>query len=593
MSLPEHDELIDYLLGRLSPADAEALEEKMRSDAELAQTCEELRRELDAVDRRRAPFRGLFSRFSRSKRVSESESEPSSGSSPDLPEEPAASEETGFSASDGAVKSKRPRRPRRFEFIPKFVQAPARPAKQPRLVYKRAVVLSPEETVRYRFRAKTSSAHTVGDYTFSLPSLVSGLAASAFAKPPRSERNFRVSEEFASVDPGCRTNGLDSFMGTVQVTKTFSANRKRVVSIASPLTFERAANWKQIGLLDRSEALNIFGRVPSSPGYHASSAALVDRNELSKSNVFGDYRILPLEYCAGRASYRAEEKPIAASLAEEKPIAASLAEEKPIAASLAEEKPIAASLAEEKPIAASLAEEKPIAARGVEEKSAAVSPSVFPATAPSTIIPRRPVEIFSVEQDAEDREVGPTLSAEDRYLIELLGREPTAIERAEYYWEEATEEEIAAKPQSKFNSALNAFITAITEPPVLVGRATIRLARACFPRGIEHGEGKPKRQGSEKTRFSDMIISTVAGLLIAAVFIFPFIRSWTDSIYVMIVQHHVHKIGASVSSIQEETAAGLLPVMHDVLFPHYSEADVIESRGGAVHSVDGLPSGSE
>ena len=435
MSLPEHDELIDYLLGRLSPADAEALEERMRSDAELAQTCEELRRELDAVDRRRAPFRGLFSRFSRSKRVSESESEPSSGSSPDLPEEPAASEETGASASDGAVKSKRPRRPRRFEFIPKFVQAPARSAKQPRLVYKRAVVLSPEETVRYRLRAKLSSSHTVGDYTFSLPSIVSGLAASAFAKPPRSERTFRVSEEFASAEPGCRTNGLDSFLGTVQVTKTFSANRKRVVSIASPLAFERAANWKQIGLLDRSEALNILGRVPSSQGYYASTAVLVDRNELSKSNVFGDYRILPLEYCAGRASYRAEEKPIAASL--------------------------------------------------VEEKPAAVSPSVFPAAAPSTIIPRRPVEIFSVEQDAEDREAGPTLSAEDRYLIELLGREPTAIERAEYYWEDATEEEIAAEPQSKAGSVLNAFITAITEPPVLVGRATIRLARACFPRGVD------------------------------------------------------------------------------------------------------------
>lgn len=573
MSLPEHDELIDYLLGRLSPADAEALEERMRSDAELAQTCEELRRELDAVDRRRAPFRGLFSRFSKNKRVSEPESEPSSGSSQNLPEEPAASEETGASASDGAVKSKRPRRPRRFEFIPKFVQAPARSAKQPRLVYKRAVVLSPEETVRYRLRAKLSSSHTVGDYTFSLPSIVSGLAASVFAKPPRSERNFRVSEEFASVDPGCRTNGLDSFMGTVQVTKTFSANRKRVVSIASPLAFERAANWKQIGLLDRSEALNILGRVPSSQGYYASTAVLVDRNELSKSNVFGDYRILPLEYCAGRASYRAEEKPIAASLAEEKPIAASLAEEKQFAASLAEE--------------------KPIAARSVEEKSAAVSPSVFPATAPSTIIPRRPVEIFSVEQDAEDREAGPTLSAEDRYLIELLGREPTAIERAEYYWEDATEEEFAAEPQSKAGSVLNAFITAITEPPVLVGRATIRLARACFPRGVDQGADKPKRQGAEKTRFSDMIISTVAGLLIAVVFIFPFIRSWTDSIYMMVIQHHVHRIGANVTSIQQETAAGLLPVMHDVLFPHYSEADVIESHGGAVHSVDGLPSGSE
>ncbi|MBR6387244.1 MAG: hypothetical protein IKS14_03220, partial [Thermoguttaceae bacterium] len=272
-------------------------------------------------------------------------------------------------------------------------------------------------------------------------------------------------------------------MGTVQVTKTFSANRKRVVSIASPLAFERAANWKQIGLLDRSEALNILGRVPSSQGYYASTAVLVDRNELSKSNVFGDYRILPLEYCAGRASYRAEEKPIAASLAEEKPIVASLVEE------------------------------KPIAARGVEEKPAAVSPSVFPAAAPSTIIPRRPVEIFSVEQDAEDREAGPTLSAEDRYLIELLGREPTAIERAEYYWEDATEEKNAAEPQSKAGSVLNAFITAITEPPVLVGRATIRLARACFPRGVDQGADKPKRQGAEKTRFSDMIISTVAGLL--------------------------------------------------------------------------------
>ncbi len=563
MSLPEHDELIDYLLGRLSPADAEALEERMRSDAELAQTCEELRRELDAVDRRRAPFRGLFSRFSKNKRVSEPESEPSSGSSQNLPEEPAASEETGASASDGAVKSKRPRRPRRFEFIPKFVQAPARSAKQPRLVYKRAVVLSPEETVRYRLRAKLSSSHTVGDYTFSLPSIVSGLAASAFAKPPRSERTFRVSEEFASAEPSCRTNGLDSFLGTVQVTKTFSANRKRVVSIASPLAFERAANWKQIGLLDRSEALNILGRVPSSQGYYASTAVLVDRNELSKSNVFGDYRILPLEYCAGRASYRAEEKPIAASLAEEKPIVASLVEE------------------------------KPIAARGVEEKPAAVSPSVFPAAAPSTIIPRRPVEIFSVEQDAEEREAGPTLSAEDRYLIELLGREPTAIERAEYYWEDATEEKNAAEPQSKAGSVLNAFITAITEPPVLVGRATIRLARACFPRGVDQGADKPKRQGAEKTRFSDMIISTVAGLLIAAVFIFPFIRSWTDSIYMMVIQHHVHRIGANVTSIQQETAAGLLPVMHDVLFPHYSEADVLESHGGAVHSVDGLPSGSE
>ena len=90
-----------------------------------------------------------------------------------------------------------------------------------------------------------------------------------------------------------------------------------------------------------------------------------------------------------------------------------------------------------------------------------------------------------------------------------------------------------------------------------------------------------------------MIISTVAGLLIAAVFIFPFIRSWTDSIYMMVIQHHVHRIGANVTSIQQETAAGLLPVMHDVLFPHYSEADVLESHGGAVHSVDGLPSGSE
>ena len=229
----------------------------------------------------------------------------------------------------------------------------------------------------------------------------------------------------------------------------------------------------------------------------------------------------------------------------------------------------------------------------MEEKPAAVSPSVFPAAAPSTIIPRRPVEIFSVEQDAEDREAGPTLSAEDRYLIELLGREPTAIERAEYYWEDATEEEIAAEPQSKAGSVLNAFITTITEPPVLVGRATIRLARACFPRGVDQGADKPKRQGAEKTRFSDMIISTVAGLLIAAVFIFPFIRSWTDSIYMMVIQHHVHRIGANVTSIQQETAAGLLPVMHDVLFPHYSEADVLESHGGAVHSVDGLPSGSE
>lgn len=180
---------------------------------------------------------------------------------------------------------------------------------------------------------------------------------------------------------------------------------------------------------------------------------------------------------------------------------------------------------------------------------------------------------LSVESDAADLDVGPSLSAEERFLSELLGRDPTPLELEEYYWEEVDETQ-ESQSSGIVSKSLNGLFMAITAPPVWVGRCTIGVFKACFPYGLSAVEDRKStnRRTESKSRVSDMMISTVAGVLIAVCFVFPGLRYVVQELFTIVVQSKVRKISENVSLNPEESylEETILPVISEhILYPHY------------------------
>ncbi len=203
----------------------------------------------------------------------------------------------------------------------------------------------------------------------------------------------------------------------------------------------------------------------------------------------------------------------------------------------------------------------------------------------TAILPMPSPASYSVKPDDEDREVNPTISAEDAFLAELLGREPTPIELDEYYWEDLVEEN---KKTVTLPKIANAALMIITEPPVLVGRFTIGLFRALLPKGYSRGEDFEQptraRRKQSKTRLSDMMISMVAGVMIAVCFVFPALRYVVNEIFVTVAESKVRKLGENVSLTHEETEETFLPLVTEhFLFPRY---DGTNSTGDSLESGD-------
>ncbi|MBR4832826.1 MAG: hypothetical protein IKU86_00630, partial [Thermoguttaceae bacterium] len=161
----------------------------------------------------------------------------------------------------------------------------------------------------------------------------------------------------------------------------------------------------------------------------------------------------------------------------------------------------------------------------------------------------------------------PRTTSAERRLAELLGREPTPAEREEYYWETLDDEEPndATEPKRR-TQILRTAARVASEPAVAVGRATLafcgagsrRVLRETGLRRVLRGDdaiaATPTRRRRQPGQISDMMISTVSGVLIAVFIVFPMILAGFKDLFKTIAGSAVRKIGGvSVSETAPET----------------------------------------
>ncbi|MBQ6828820.1 MAG: hypothetical protein IJO46_12480, partial [Thermoguttaceae bacterium] len=173
---------------------------------------------------------------------------------------------------------------------------------------------------------------------------------------------------------------------------------------------------------------------------------------------------------------------------------------------------------------------------------------------------------------------------EERRLAALLGREPTQAEQEEYYWETVAETPSEDAPAPAPTASL--FGTAVrlaSAPAIAVGRATLALCGA-HRRPILGDDAfaatRPRRR-RQPGKVSDMMISTVSGVLIAAVVVFPLMRLAVKEIFTTIAKSAVRKIGSNVAISENAPQSDLLPfISEQLVFPRY-EATELQPSGGA------------
>ncbi len=163
-----------------------------------------------------------------------------------------------------------------------------------------------------------------------------------------------------------------------------------------------------------------------------------------------------------------------------------------------------------------------------------------------------------------------------RRLAELLGREPTAAEREEYYWEEVDDERAAVPAEARRPSLLTTSARWATAPVVAVGRATLAFCgsgRRAILGADAFAATKPRRR-RQPGKASDTMISTVAGILIATFVVFPLMRLAVREIFTTIAKSAVRKIGENVAISENAPQSDLLPfISEQLVFPRYETAD--------------------
>ncbi len=188
-------------------------------------------------------------------------------------------------------------------------------------------------------------------------------------------------------------------------------------------------------------------------------------------------------------------------------------------------------------------------------------------------------------KDAE--EYGPTLSAEDRRLAELLGHAPTPLELDEFYWEDWDESlqktrKRGTKPNAAFQILEGVFYVA-SAPVVLVGRAAIGVGGLFLPRRYEQSVLHEKNRASNKRRKSDALLDVaipcVVGVLIAIFVVFPILLRSFD--------YAVSTIGLDI--FRKATGKVAVPSAFEENFGAVMSAKIIESQLGVQNKNDAAP----
>ena len=192
---------------------------------------------------------------------------------------------------------------------------------------------------------------------------------------------------------------------------------------------------------------------------------------------------------------------------------------------------------------------------------------------------------------ATDETTPSALSPAERRLAALLGRPPSKIELDEYYWEPIVETSQVEYEPEKRASLVAAAGRLATAPAIAVGRATLAICGADRRSALgsdAFAATKPRRRQTSK--ISDMMISTVSGVLIAVVVVFPLMRLAVKEVFTTIAKSAVRKIGVNVAISETAPQSDLLPfISEQLVFPRY-ESTKLQPRDAATLPAPGTRS---
>ncbi|MGI6401492.1 MAG: hypothetical protein ACOX0A_05200 [Thermoguttaceae bacterium] len=554
----DRKKVIDYVLDRMSPEESRAFERRVREDSELAQAVASLSEELvnvSSFDDKNSFLRRFFGRLSRSKSTSS-----------DVPASPeTAGRSSGSSkANESSDNVKSPassetkRNKKRFRFIPKRVVVPQR--EQSSLVVKRAAVLSDEELQDIRARlsplAKAELRSFFGFHgsSFRLVDTIvnSPVNVASFAKP------FDFSDSLTS------STEFDEFVELYAAVPTeFDARALLVEPVPSVFDYATTRDVSTPfenadiapGLIAAlSSAVSVSSETPASTRYFRES---VD------DRIPAMYAISPLEYTSGF--------PV--------PVIPEPAEIPGVRSYPFSD--LGADRERTLPIASALEDAGPQSREEVLEEIAAIFGQN------DRILQQTPSVYFAVAGDSDDEENGPSLTEEDRFLAELLGHDPDAFERSEYYWDDEVSVEKAATRREP--GLLAKAIHVATAPPVAVGRAAIGVFHLLVAEDFERKEarGQTRRRDTKRgpTRFSDFAIPLIAGVALAVGVIFPALKYVATEIYATVAESRVRKISGNFTVYPGDMQVDVIPfISEQILFPRYEAVEF---------SSDGLADGME
>ena len=207
---------------------------------------------------------------------------------------------------------------------------------------------------------------------------------------------------------------------------------------------------------------------------------------------------------------------------------------------------------------------------------------------------QRPGVYFAVAgTEVDEEENGPTLSAEDLRLAELLGHAPSAIERNEYYWEEEDSEDAEFIPNVKLSLPTRIFLVA-TAPPAYVGRVVLRMFRGLENKSVEYSErgaGVTRRHdGPEPSRLIDAAVPLIAGIALAVGVVFPMLKYVATEIFITVAESKVRKLGGNLNVSPHDPEIDVIPfISEQILFPHYEAVEFGDEAGRNEMENDGYP----
>lgn len=217
--------------------------------------------------------------------------------------------------------------------------------------------------------------------------------------------------------------------------------------------------------------------------------------------------------------------------------------------------------------------------------------TVFPG---ARIMPQSTNATISAAPEPDETDETPcNLTAEDLRLAELLGREPDPIELGEYYWEEeGTRQGSSFNAKSAPTGLFGRLLYVVTAPPVWVGRKTIAAFAKAVPVDVARKDAcnQTRRRAAsrrEPARFSDAVISVVAGIALAAGVVFPALKYVVRELFVTVATSKVRNISDNITFSQGATNADVLPfISEQILFPHYEAVEFDANGSESVITVD-------